>query len=246
MEGRYRCSGADLCDELAGAAHTSFALTYAGDPSNRTIVDGGDLKLIPDMSPLVLGHMLIVPVRHYLSFGHAAKEIAPEIQCFLDFVLPRYRSTFGTSLILEHGSSSDMMTRACITHAHWHLVPLDGAEVHRIVLEDGFDAEDLHDYADLERYADADAAYFYSAFDDRRIAYGGDFNTRRQYLRSTMAKMLDIPDPLWDYAVAVRKELLRETMRRTADWNSAAPFAASGFVPAGRGHEQELRSGDRA
>ncbi|MFC4109309.1 hypothetical protein [Micromonospora zhanjiangensis] len=210
------------------------------------IVDGGSLKLVADMSPLVLGHMLILPVRHYLSFGHAAKEIASEIQCFLDFVLPRYRSTFGTSLILEHGSSSDMTTRACITHAHWHLVPLDAVEVHRIVLADGFNAEDLHDYSDLGRYADADAAYFYSAFDDRHVAYGGDFNTRRQYLRSAMARVLDIPDPLWDYAVVVRKELLRETMRRTADWNVAAPFASPGFVPTGRTHKQALRSGGGA
>ncbi|MEU5566162.1 HIT family protein [Micromonospora musae] len=224
MEGESHCSGSDLCEELAGTTRTSFSLTYGGDPPSRTIVDGGRLKLIADMSPLLLGHMLIVPAKHYLSFGHAAREIAADIQHFLDFVLARYRSAFGASLILEHGSSSDMTAAACITHAHWHLVPLDGVQVHRLIVEDGFSIQDLRSFADLERYADADAAYFYSAFDDRHVVYVGDFTTRRQYLRSTMARVLGIPDPLWDYAVAVRKDLLRETMRLAGGWDSETPF----------------------
>ncbi|MEV5088691.1 hypothetical protein ACWEQ5_30280 [Streptomyces griseoincarnatus] len=41
---------------------------------------------------------------------------------------------------------------------------------------------------------------------------------RSQYLRSVVGRLLGIPDPLWDYALVVRRELLRETMTLTRSW----------------------------
>jgi hypothetical protein len=37
---------------------------------------------------------------------------------------------------------------------------------------------------------------------------------RRQYLRSAAAEVLGIPDPEWDWSLVIRKDLLRNTVRR--------------------------------
>ncbi|GAA3339492.1 hypothetical protein GCM10020358_23490 [Amorphoplanes nipponensis] len=45
-----------------------------------------------------------------------------------------------------------------------------------------------------------------------------DRTIRPQYLRSVVGRMLDIPDPEWDWSVVVRRHLMRETMRLTSGW----------------------------
>jgi diadenosine tetraphosphate (Ap4A) HIT family hydrolase len=212
------CEGADLCQEMARNTDTSFARTYQGDPPTRHILGTENLALIADMSPLVAGHLLLLPKTHYLSFSHVIDDHLPELMNFVETIAPLYRETFGELLVLEHGSSADGNGNACITHAHWHLLPVDGAEVDRIIQADRLAYTDLTDLAELGSPRWTPRPYFYRCHRGHMRVYEPSPTTRRQYLRSVVGAVLSIETPLWDYALVIRKELLRETMRRVRQW----------------------------
>lgn len=211
------CGGSDLCSELRGASHTTFSLTYAGDPPSRVVGSTQNLRLIVDHSPLTLGHLLLLPVEHVVSFGHIVDTLGGEIDQLLESMHSHYTKTFGSYSVLEHGSSTTM-TMTCIDHAHWHIVPLSGSDVRARMARDGLDILTLEGRRELSQFAHDDLTYFYCYDGVTHTAMGVGVELRRQYLRSVIGDIVGIPDPLWDYAVVVRKELLRQTVALAQQW----------------------------
>jgi diadenosine tetraphosphate (Ap4A) HIT family hydrolase len=212
------CVGADFCQELSGDPNTAFSRIYLGDPQSRIISRSSNLSLLADMSPLCVGHLLMVSNVHYLSFGEVIRDHGTEVEHVLNQLFGQYTSTFCEPLILEHGSSKEVDGAACITHAHWHVLPLKLDLVHDAISEDDLPVMDLGTIGDLATLGDQGRAYFYCADRFRHRVYGSNHTLRRQYLRSVAGALLGIPDPEWDYAVVVRKDLLRITMASTSSW----------------------------
>ena len=215
------CDGSDLCSELRGAARTTFSSTYAGDPPSRVVGSTRHLRLIADYSPLTLGHLLLLPMDHVVSFGHIVETLINEIETLLASMHSHYIATFGTYSILEHGSSSSM-TMTCISHAHWHIVPVSGSEVRSRMARDGLAAQRLGSSRDLAKFAHDDLTYFYCYDGASHAALGVGSALRRQYLRSIIGDIVGVPEPLWDYALVVRKEFLRETVALAQQWGLRA------------------------
>lgn len=213
------CQGADFCQELSGAKDTEFHRTYRADVPDRIIVRTRNLCLLADMSPLCEGHLLIVPRDHYLSFAAVIKDHGPEVVDMLERVLRQYRKAFGDVVVMEHGSSPDLEGSACVTHAHWHLFPLNADAVHELIFMDGLPYRELADLEDLAAVAGQGRSYFYVTDGVRHRLYGVDTKMRRQYLRSVAGKLLGIPDPEWDYALVIRKSAFRGTMTRVSSWS---------------------------
>ncbi|WP_329396456.1 HIT domain-containing protein [Streptomyces lydicus] len=213
-----RCAGADFCEEIAGAQESTFSLVYEGEPRSRVIWETDGFRLIADLSPLSVGHLLLLPVEHYLSFAQLIEERGVELAEVLESVGALYRATFGRLTVLEHGSSAAMKSSACISHAHWHLMPIDGNRVNSLIMADGLPPAALTDLKQLVPYGGA--PYFLCGQQGKYYVYDGRRPMRSQYLRSIVGQVLGIPDPLFDYALVVRKELLRETVARTSGWRS--------------------------
>ncbi|MEV5703868.1 hypothetical protein [Actinoallomurus sp. NPDC052274] len=173
--------------------------------------------MLADMSPLCVGHLLVVADRHYLSFAGVIRDHEVEVKDVKNQLFGLYRATFGDPVILEHGSSYGMEGSSCITHAHWHVLPLGLDAIHQVMEGDGLAWTELGGLRDLAAMGQ-DVTYFYCADRYRSRLYGVGQARRRQYLRSVAGAVLGIPDPEWDYAVVVRKEHLRATMAATADW----------------------------
>ena len=226
QEQGIHCAGSDLCQELNGSVETTFALTYEGDPASRRIAESESLVLIADLSPLVVGHLLLLPISHYLSFAGVCKDHSEELARLLDSVVPKYRKAFGSPVMLEHGSSSDMNGSACITHAHWHLIPIEGIRVSDIMERDGLEPINLKGHEQLAEYATVDRPYYYCSYGTVHTLYFPRRRMRSQYLRSVSGEVLGIDEPLWDYSLVVRKDYLRETMRLVADWTEVPPQRA--------------------
>jgi diadenosine tetraphosphate (Ap4A) HIT family hydrolase len=219
MHSGLHCVDSDFCGEIAGAPDNTFSAVYEGDPPSRVIWETSRFRLIADMSPLCTGHLLFLPVEHYLSFAEFIDIRHEEMTVALSVIGSLYRSTFGRLTVLEHGSSPAMRTRACISHAHWHMLPVDGRRVDSLIAADGLSSVSL---ANIRKLATLQGEpYFLSAHEGEYNAYDGHSPMRSQYLRSVVGRLLDIPDPLWDYALVVRKELLRETMTLTRSWRDA-------------------------
>ncbi|WP_420446475.1 HIT family protein [Candidatus Poriferisodalis sp.] len=213
-----QCDDSKLCDEIAGAVDgIAFHEIYAGDPPSRIIGQSDNFLLICDISPIVAGHCLLVPRHHYLAFGHIPGNLANEFETFRAECEHLVGSIFGSPTVLEHGSSSTMSPSACVTHAHCHIVP-NAAASYDVFQADRLIGRRVSSWRALAEPARNDRPYIYY-----RDPHAGDeylfednLSKRHQYLRVVTAEVFDIPEPDWDWAMKIRKHLLRETVSRLA------------------------------
>jgi diadenosine tetraphosphate (Ap4A) HIT family hydrolase len=214
------CQGADLCQELAGSTDTSFTRVYRGDPPSRRIVSTSRFEVLADMSPLVVGHLLLLPRQHHLSFARVIADDYTELRSLLAWLIPRYAATFASPLVLEHGSTEQMGRQACVTHAHWHIFPVSGDAVDELLESEELPYRDLDEVQELGREPWLSNSYYFRLYRNRARVYLPAETTPRQYLRSIVGKLLSIEDPEWDYSLITRKEHLRLTMHMTASWTA--------------------------
>ena len=209
----------DFCQELTGSADTSFTRTYRGRPESRVIAASNNLTLLADLSPLCVGHLLLVSNYHYYSYAEVCREHLDEVVYVTNRVLELYSSTFGDPAIIEHGSVPGVGGSACISHAHWHFLPISADRISEVMAEDGLRHADLESLDDLAHTAHSRAPYYYVASTAYRRLYSIDRLMRQQYLRSVAGMILDIPDPLWDWVIVTRKHYLRASMVATERWH---------------------------
>lgn len=212
------CASSDFCDELAGVAETSFFRTYGGDPESRLLGQTENLAVIADLSPLTSGHILILSRLHHLNFAQVVEAHPSEIRDLLNLLLPQYVQSFGRVVILEHGSAEKMVNSACITHAHLHLLPIARQAVDEAMENDGLRWTSFPSLQDLGRTPWTTSAYYLSGAESDFRLYEPVPELPRQYLRAVAGAILGIPDPEWDWAVVIRRNLLRETIARTSNW----------------------------
>ncbi|MFD9865677.1 HIT family protein [Streptomyces niveus] len=218
MHSGLRCTESDFCEEITGAPGNTFSLVYEGDPASRVLLETPRFRLIIDMSPLCVGHLLLLPVEHYLSFAELIGEHGEELTAILTEIGSLYRHTFEQLTVLEHGSSAAMESGACISHAHLHMLPVDGHDINSLITADELPSTTLTEIGELASFGGE--PYFLCGHEGKYRVFDGRRPIRSQYLRSVAGRLLGIPDPLWDYALVVRKDLLRETMARTSSWRA--------------------------
>lgn len=212
------CSSSDFCDEIAGASETSFARVYEGNPQSRMIGQTKNLTILADFSPLTLGHILVLSKFHYTNFAQVASMHLDELENLLELLTPQYIQTFGKLAVLEHGSASYMVGGACITHAHLHLLPLAKHDIDDKIASDGLEGTSFASLREFSGSPWSEKAYYLSGIAPDVRIYEPTRELPRQYLRSVAGQIIGISDPEWDWAVVVRKELLRETLVRTSGW----------------------------
>lgn len=214
----HRCASSDFCDELAGVAETSFFRTYGGDPESRLLGQTENLAVVADLSPLTSGHILVLSRLHHLNFAQVAEAHPSEIRDLFNLLLPQYVQTFDRVTILEHGSAENMVNGACITHAHLHLLPISRQAVNEAMENDGLHWTSFPSLQDLGRPPWMRSAYYLSGAESDFRRYEPIPELPRQYLRAVAGAILGIPDPEWEWAVVIRRDLLRETIARTSSW----------------------------
>lgn len=95
-------------------------LKQQGYPIDRMyFYEDEDYSISPDLSPLVAGHLLVIPQKHYASFGEVA-----ELD-FISRVIEKGKELLGTDdvLVFEHGAVIEGEGGASIDHAHLHIMP---------------------------------------------------------------------------------------------------------------------------
>ena len=81
--------------------------------------EDNDFTISPDLSPLVTGHLLVIPTHHFASFGEV-EDVT---------MLSRFRTVseklLGTKdlLVFEHGAVIEGEGGASVDHAHMHIMP---------------------------------------------------------------------------------------------------------------------------
>jgi diadenosine tetraphosphate (Ap4A) HIT family hydrolase len=205
-----------MCSELAGAADTEYKATYPEGPTSRFLADTHSTAAMVDMSPLMLGHVLIVPRRHYLSVAETMAQLDVGFLEFMQEFLEKYRTIFGCVSLVEHGSTKEMNRSACISHAHLHVVPIEPAQILTEMQDDGLEFGEPFDWSTLPVIADHERPYYLVANEERVQVALHPKQMRSQYFRTVLGRILDIPREETDYSVVVRRDLLRATID---SWN---------------------------
>ncbi|MEU5883977.1 HIT domain-containing protein [Spirillospora sp. NPDC047279] len=98
--------------------------------------------LMPDLAPIVDGHLLLVTVRHHECAGAFDPAMWARARAWRDRVARAYRAAYGSDdlVLLEHGPGTAQGGGSCIDHAHWHLLPGSGG-VRAVVTARGLPGE---------------------------------------------------------------------------------------------------------
>ena len=77
-----------------------------------------------DISPLCLGHILIITNDHYFNFFETPNNIKEDVIKLKENISNIYKQIYNTDiLIFEHGSAQSGYAGASIDHAHLHCIP---------------------------------------------------------------------------------------------------------------------------
>lgn len=210
----WKCDGSDLCAELSGSADTEFSRTYEGDPESRILLETTNFAMVVDISPLVEGHLLVVPKKHYRNFASAMLDYRHEAVQITRRARDWLRETYGSVALFEHGSTSDQFGGACIAHAHIHVLPVEASGLVAVMRRDELELIALPDITSWTEIAETPRHYLLCSDGERSVVTFPSARVRHQYLRSAAAEVLGIPDPHWDWSLVIRRDLLRNTVRR--------------------------------
>jgi diadenosine tetraphosphate (Ap4A) HIT family hydrolase len=210
----WKCDGSDMCAEFAGGTSTDFSRTYEGDPQTRVLEETARFAVAVDISPLIEGHLLVAPKDHYLNFSQAMQDSPHEAIDIVEKARDWVQATYGWVALFEHGSTADRAGGACIDHAHVHVLPVGAEALVDVMRRDRLELDELPSLACWVKLADTSRPYLLCSNGETLHVAFPQRSARRQYLRSAAAQVLGIPDPEWDWALIIRKSLLRETILR--------------------------------
>lgn len=94
-------------------------------PAEDTILfENENIYVQVDISPLCLGHILIITNDHYLNFFETSNEIKKDVIKIKDKIKEIYKQVYNADvLFFEHGSAQSGYAGASINHAHLHCIP---------------------------------------------------------------------------------------------------------------------------
>jgi diadenosine tetraphosphate (Ap4A) HIT family hydrolase len=187
---------------------------------SRILHETDRFVVMADISPLVPGHVMVVPKAHILCFGAVEAAAWDEFSGIVNTTRTIIREHYGPSVILEHGTSSLDPVADHVAHAHLHIVPA-AIDIRDSLLN--FNTTTIASLSDLSRWAARDEAYIY--FENcagERIVADQIFDIARLFIRREIARRVGLPDPLWDWRRHILSDNLRSTVEtlRHAAWTS--------------------------
>jgi diadenosine tetraphosphate (Ap4A) HIT family hydrolase len=206
-----------FCRELQSGRLPDFCDVDIG---SRILHETNRFVVLPDISPLVPGHVMIVPKAHILCYGAVEDSAWDEFLGIVKVTRAIIKEHYGPSVILEHGTSSLEDVADHVSHAHLHIVPA-AIDIRDSLAQ--FNTRTIASLSDLADWAARDEAYIYfESCAGERIVADKIVDLKRLFFRSEIARRIGIPDPLWDWRRHVLSENLRSTVKtlRAANWKN--------------------------
>jgi len=110
----------DIATELASGCMPEHFQIHLGR-SSRILAETKTLTLLPTVSPLVCGHVLIFTKQDATSFADLAD--SADLRAEFSYLFREYERRFGTPIVFEHGSSGRQLSACGVSRGHVHLVP---------------------------------------------------------------------------------------------------------------------------
>ncbi len=190
-----------LCNEIeTGIFPAEYAAVYGVD--KRICFESDNFIVIPSVSPLAIGHTMLLPKQHYTSIMACPKEMKDEALTLIDSLYANLSDRFGQLFLFEHGVGRLDDVACGINHAHLHFVPLpeniSNGIIEKVIQQLGTTGvTTLNDLYNAKYHADA------------YIMMGNRFNSMQKIVSD------HIPSQL------VRKLIAGRLNNKTWDWRNA-------------------------
>jgi diadenosine tetraphosphate (Ap4A) HIT family hydrolase len=165
-----------------------------------TIWGDREFLLVPDVSPIFPGHLLLLTTRHYLSIGAVPEE---HYELFEDHVFridQMMRTAFGKpAIFIEHGATQPHEAGSCIDHAHWHCLP-DSGQIMRDLAAMGMEGSVGKLQRAKELYNNHES--YFLARDHVEQLFFPATGLPCQFIRLVAAAGRNIADPRWQNTLA--------------------------------------------
>lgn len=112
-----------FCDEFQGGGFPEKYLKHYPVKS-RVCLESENFIVVPSISPIVVGHFLVLPKKHISNLFSIKKSEWDEFLRIVGFVIDRLKSLFGEYFIFEHGVGNDYFEGCGVDHAHLHIMPI--------------------------------------------------------------------------------------------------------------------------
>ena len=112
-----------LCTEI-GANRIPDAFSGNCSLETRIVFSTNNFVVLPSVTPLVEGHVLLLPKRHVTSLAQVTRNNREELNRLLQFIYGKVGDLWTRPIIFEHGIGEEKTGGCGVTHAHLHIVPL--------------------------------------------------------------------------------------------------------------------------
>lgn len=113
----------EFCVEFSGSKDTTFRRLYPNFDGGRVVRARGEVMVLPSISPITFGHVMIVPSIHVSSFADLTDSVLADAEFLLDET-ERSLEPLGKCFVYEHAVRVPGHSACGIDHAHLHVVPI--------------------------------------------------------------------------------------------------------------------------
>lgn len=210
----HKCS---YCSEFEKNQDNSYYLrnisSQVGSPRIR--LESDSFYVYPSIGALVVGHLLIVPRKHYTALSLASKNELKELSEIIADIKTLYEKLLDYSpeiFMFEHGILDiDKSMMNCVDHAHLHVLPIS-IDASTLPFSESSKLK-LTDLAD-QKIDDPDYI-FYGAPDCSFLSL--DRDKHPQYLRKVLHKKLSLSGH-WNWRTDPRTENIKAWLQYFSDF----------------------------
>lgn len=152
---------------------------------SRVLYSTDNIFVAVDISPLCVGHLLIITKSHYFNFYELPKTIKEDVKIVMEKIRLLFQEVYHSdTLFFEHGSLKSGKAGASIDHAHLHAIPFS-LNIENIIKDLGTSIScDI-----LSSDYSKDFSYLYIETKDYHFVYPVD-ELPSQYLRKLLGEKL--------------------------------------------------------
>lgn len=189
--------GCCICRELRKGRSPLDFQRKTGLP-NRILAETENFAAFPSLSPIVVGHILLVPKHHISSIAQLHAAFHTEFKTFISTLLRRISARLEPPIVLEHGIGNGKIGGCGISHAHLHLLPLSPSVAARVNSQ--ISRSFLFSQLQLAQLADGthnDDSYLLFGLKPEELSVAFQENVPSQYFRKIIATQLGLER--WDW-----------------------------------------------
>jgi len=99
---------------------------------NRVCYENENFIVIPSVSPIVEGHLMLIPKKHIKSLAYVDMDTLDSFKELVKKVFSFIKTKYCEPFLFEHGVGEDEFTGCGIDHAHLHILPIQLENQNRI------------------------------------------------------------------------------------------------------------------